>query len=99
MVEIRTLFGFQEDPEAGKKQRQILDDIAQKHGLPPGKLRDCQDNSPQWTDGRQRTAVEAYVLEDASRRGLSIKETIRNVVTARIRMDSKDLPTEPNERG
>jgi|GEM_PF-3664428 len=85
--EIKTLFGLELDSKA---QRAIWDQIAQKHGLAPGEYFDLSQGGARVQRERRRAEAEAWVLENAAKRGITIKELLRNLVTAHSKMDASD---------
>jgi len=85
--EIKTLFGLELDAKA---QRAIWDALGQKHGLAPGEYFDLTKGSTHTQRGRRRAEAEAWVLENAAKRGITVWELLRNLVTAQSKMDAAD---------
>lgn len=87
-TEVKTLFGF--DPDTLRDKREILDRIAQKHGLNPGEYFNRTITEPRVKRGRRRVYVEAIILENAANRGISVNELLRNLIDAKAKMDDTD---------
>ena len=67
-------------------QRTILDEIARNYGLAPGEYFNFSQINDVKLQAAGKTLVEAFVLENALHRHLSVTDMLRNITEARSKM-------------
>lgn len=79
-IQVESLFDEPEDPTKLSDQTDIWFNLYKKHGL------DLDKPPPRDFTAINRAEAEAWVLENAAIRNLTVKEMLRNVVETRARI-------------